>query len=121
MTETQPSRTAFLRERVETAERAVSRTTFDVPFRQRPASLVKIGIPISFPLYNVRSGRTHRAQTAWIARQGKPSDFFADAEDEEVQAAQHSILLEMIQDEGLAFTWLVGNSAIRWYLHMTDS
>ena len=33
---------------------------------------------------------------------GQVLDFFADAEDDEVQAAQNSLLLEMIQDEGLA-------------------
>ena len=73
MTETQPSRIAFLRERVETADRAAGRTTADVPFRQRQVSLAKIEVPISFPLYNIKSGRTHRAQTEWIERNSKPA------------------------------------------------
>ena len=102
MTEPQPSRIAFLRDRVETADRTASRTTFDVPFRQRHVPLAKIDVPISFPLYNIRSGRTHRAQTEWIERNRKPVDFFADAEDDEVQSVQHSLLLGMIQEEGLA-------------------
>lgn len=101
MTETQPSRIAFLRDRVETADRAATRTTFDVPFRQRQVSLVKIDVPIGFPLYNIKSGRTHRAQAEWIERHGGQADFFADAEDDEVQAVQHSLLLEMIQDRDL--------------------
>lgn len=101
MTDSQPSRIAFLRERVAAAEQAAARTTFDVPFRQRQFSLVKIDVPISFPLYNIKSGRTHRAQTQWIEHNGKPADFFADAEDDDVQMAQHSLLLDMIDDEGL--------------------
>jgi len=101
MTDAQPTRIAFLRERVQAAERVANRTTFDVPFRQRQLSLVKIFIPISFPLYNIKSGRTHRAQTEWIDLNGGSAGFFEDAEDDEVQSVQHSLLLEMIQQEGL--------------------
>lgn len=98
----QPSRIAFLRERVEAAERAANRQTFDVPFRQRSQPLVKIDVPIDFPLYNIQSGRTHRAQRAWIEDNDKPSDFFADPEDDEVQAVQHALLKEMIAERNLA-------------------
>lgn len=101
MTESQPSRIAFLQDRVGTADRAVGRTTFDVPFRQRHVSLVKVDVPIGFPLYNIQSGRTHRAQTEWIERNGRPADIFADPEDEDVQSVQHSLLLTMIQDRDL--------------------
>ncbi|MGH3260646.1 MAG: hypothetical protein ACRDNS_01485, partial [Trebonia sp.] len=98
----QPSRIAFLRERVEAAERAAGRQTFDVPFRQRSQPLVKIDVPIGFPLYNVNSGRTHRAQRAWIEEQNRPSNFFGDPEDDEVQTVQHALLKEMIDLRNLA-------------------
>lgn len=98
----QSSRIAFLRERVETAERSAGRQTFDVPFRQRSHSLVKIDVPISFPLYNVNSGRTHTAQRAWIEERSKPTDFFTDPEDEVVQSVQHALLKEMISIRNLA-------------------
>lgn len=90
MAESPPSRAAFLIERVEAAH---GRPTFQVPFRQRQEDLVKILVPISFPLYNLRSGRTHRAQAEYIERYGRPTDFFADPESPEAQEAQHAILL----------------------------
>jgi hypothetical protein len=102
VTDSPPSRIAFLRERVEAAERSASRATFDVPFRQQQKTLVKIEVPISFPLYNIRSGRTHRSQAEWIERNGRASNFFDDPEDEEVQSVQHQLLVEMIQERGLA-------------------
>lgn len=96
------SRIAFLRERVEARERAANRTTFGVPFRQRQVELVKIEVPIEFPLYNVQSGRTHLKQTEWIEQNNKPKDFFADPEDDEVQRVQHELLLALIDEQGLA-------------------
>lgn len=102
MSESSASRTAFLRERVEAAEAARTRSTFDVPIRQRQESLVKIDVPIEFPLYNIRSGRTHRAQSHWIEQHGQSHDFFVDPEDEEVQRVQHELLLALINDRGLA-------------------
>lgn len=102
MTEPAQSRIAFLRERVDIAERSANRTTFDVPFRQRTISLVKIDVPIGFPLYNIQSGRTHRSQTEWIEQNNRAKDFFADPEDDEVQRVQNELLLTMIRDRGLA-------------------
>lgn len=102
MPETQPSRAAFLRERVGTAYAAHRPTTFPVPFRQHQEDLVKIEVPIEFPLYNLRSGRTHRAQALYIERHGRPDDFFADPESADAQAAQHDILLELINERDLA-------------------
>lgn len=99
MTETRPSRAAFLAERVEAA---TGRPTFQVPFRQRQEDLVKIDVPIAFPLYNLRSGRTHRAQAQYVERHELPADFFADPESAESQAAQHEILLELINEADLA-------------------
>jgi hypothetical protein len=102
MTDTAPSRIAFLRERVDTAERSSGRATFDVPFRQRQRTLPKIEVPIAFSLYNVHSGRTHRAQAQWIEQNAKSADFFADPEDVEVQAIQHQLLRQMTNERGLA-------------------
>lgn len=97
-----PSRIALLRERVRVASTASDRTTASVPFRQQHANLVVIQVPIDFPLYNVRSGRTHRAQSEYVDRHGVPSDFFDDPEDPEVQRAQHELLLDMVDERGLA-------------------
>lgn len=99
MAESQLSRSAFLSERVEAAQ---GRPTFQVPFRQRQEDLVKIDVPIAFPFYNLRSGRTHRAQAQYVERHDLPADFFADPESLESQAAQHQILLDLINEAELA-------------------
>lgn len=96
------SRITTLRERVAAAEKSRDRTTFPVPFRQAQKNEVIISIPADFPLYNVRSGRTHRAQSQYIDRNDCREDFFADPEDPDVQKAQHAILLELVNLEGLA-------------------
>src|SRR6266511_4160638 len=77
MTDFARSRIAFLRERVAAASRQADRATFPVPFRQRQVDLVVTDVPIEFPLYNVLSGRTHRAQAEYIDRHGVSADFFA--------------------------------------------
>jgi hypothetical protein len=100
--ETQPSRAAFLRERVEAGYAGQRPTTFPVPFRQHQEDLVKIEVPIEFPLYNLRSGRTHRAQALYIERHGLPDDFFTDPESPDAQTAQYEILLELIDERDLA-------------------
>lgn len=102
MTESPRSRVAFLRDRVEAATTAREYTTFAVPFRQHQIDLVRIEVPIGFPLYNLQSGRTHRAQAEWIERNQLSAEFFADPEDEEAQAAQHQILADLVDQEGLA-------------------
>jgi hypothetical protein len=63
---------------------------------------VTIQVPIDFPLYNVRSGRTHRAQSEYIDRHALPGDFFGDPEDPSVQQAQHEMLLEVVDERNLA-------------------
>jgi len=54
-------------------------------------------VPIGFPKYRLRNGRTLTMQVDWLARNsGQPADFFErDPEIEVVQRAQHEILLEM--------------------------
>src|SRR4051812_26090085 len=94
------SRIAFLRDRVKAA-RGAGAPTSDVPFRQHQIDLPRIQVPIAFPLYRLQSGRTHRAQTQYIEDHGLPQDFFADPESEEAQQAQHTILLQMIDQAKL--------------------
>jgi hypothetical protein len=101
-TEKPASRVAFLRDRVRVASEARGRTTFSVPFRQKQLPLVVIEVPIGFPLYNVTSGRTHRAQSAYVDRHALPADFFDASEDPDVQRAQHEILLELVDERNLA-------------------
>lgn len=101
MLEPKPSRIAFLRSRVDAAWATDRHETFPVPFRDHPRPLVKIEVPIEFPLYNIRSGRTHRAQSQYIAEQKLSDDFFADPEDPAVQKAQEQLLLQMVALKGL--------------------
>jgi len=75
--------------------------TFPVPFRDHQRPLVKIEVPIEFPLYNIQSGRTHRAQSQYIADLKLPEGFFADPEDPGVQKAQEQLLLQMVALKGL--------------------
>lgn len=108
MTESSTSRTAFLRERVEAARQSPHPATSAVPFRQSQVDLTKIVVPIEFPLYNLRSGRTHRAQAHHIERYELSDDFFSDPESDEVQHAQHGILLTLINLANLAEDLLKG-------------
>ncbi len=102
MPQDRPSRIGYLRGRIEAVRRAVSPPTFDVPFRSRPATLVRFEVRSDFPLYRIQSGRTHRAQAAYLDRHPElPTDFFNDPEDPAVQAAQHEILLALIDEAGL--------------------
>lgn len=72
-----------------------------MPFRQQQIDLPKIEVPIGFPLYSMRNGRTHRAQAAYIEEHGLPADFFSDPEDESAQDAQGVILRNMIDQADL--------------------
>jgi hypothetical protein len=108
MTEGSASRIAFLRDRVEAAEKRRPAPTFAVPFRQRPIDLTKIEVPIAFPLYNLHSGRTHRAQSQYIEQQRLSEEFFSDPESSAAQHAQHEILVELINQEKLAEDLLKG-------------
>jgi len=100
--EDRQSRIAFLRSRIEAARRS-AHGTFDVPFRGQPTTLIRIQVRSDFPLYRIQSGRTHRAQAAYLDSHSElPKDFFSDPEDPRVQQAQHEILLQLINEEGLA-------------------
>lgn len=96
------SRIAFLLERVRVADAAKDRATFPVPFRGRQINPVVVEVALDFPLYNVHSGRTHRAQSEYIDQHGLPADYFSDPEDEQAQHAQEQLLLQMVDERGLA-------------------
>ena len=98
--QTSASRIAFLKKRVAAAEEARAPTA-QVPFRGEQLHLPRIRVPAEFPRYRLQSGRTHRAQAEYLEQHGLSTDFFEDPESEEVQSAQHEILLAMIDQEGL--------------------
>lgn len=85
------------------ASKSAQRSTFDVPFRGGRVPLVKIKVRVDFPLYRIQSGRTHRAQSKYLEQHSElPAVFFDDPEDDKVQEAQRQILLQMIEERGLA-------------------
>lgn len=96
------SRVQALKEQLEAAERSKDRATFDVPFRSKRQAFPKINVKVDFPLYRIQSGRTHRKQAEYLERHKKPKEFFSDPEDPRVQKAQEEILLQLIDEEGLA-------------------
>ena len=96
------SRISYLKDLVRAALEKPDRSTFPVPYQGKPLNCVEVQVPIDFPLYNVRSGRTHRAQSAYVEAHHLPEDYFADPEDPQVQRAQSQILAEMIDEKGLA-------------------
>jgi hypothetical protein len=98
----QKSRIQLLRERVAEADKQKVRSTFDVPFRGTRLPFVKIRVKTTFPMYRIQSGRTHRAQCAYLASHTElPASFFDDPEDERVQLAQEAILLQKIKEKDL--------------------
>jgi hypothetical protein len=102
MTAGEKSRIQILRDHVKAAEQSSNRATADIPFRNATITLTKIRVKSDFPLYRIESGRTHRAQAAYLdAHTDFPRNFFEDAEDGRVQRAQHEILVRMIQEEEL--------------------
>jgi hypothetical protein len=96
------SRIARLKDLVAEALEAKNRATFPVPYHGKMHDFVRFEVPIEFPLYNVKSGRTHRAQSRYVDKKSLPADFFEDPEEPQVQQAQNEILLEMVDQEGLA-------------------
>lgn len=52
-------------------------------------------------VYRMKNGRTKMEQMRYVAENGLPHNFFADEESAEVQNAQHAILLDMVNDQGL--------------------
>jgi hypothetical protein len=73
-------------------------STHGIPFQGEEArDFPKRLVRIDMPKYRVENGRTSIAQREFTVQQGLQTDFFspARAEEEEVQQAQHNILLAM--------------------------
>ena len=79
MTEAQPSRIAFLRERVEIAERAASRTTFDVPLGNVKSRWSKSKFLSLSRFTMLEAGEHIEHRPHGLPGKANLSDFFADA------------------------------------------
>lgn len=93
------ARIDFLRKRVSALDKGAP--TSPVPFRQQLVDLPRIQVPIEFPLYNLKSGRSHRAQSKYIEDNNLPSDYFDDPESTDAQAAQGLILAKLAEEGNL--------------------
>ena len=81
------------------SEAKASTSTETMPFRNKLEPMKVIRIPIELLLYRMENGRTRMKQEEFIRRNNKPEDYFLTGEEnEEVQAAQHSILAELARD-----------------------
>jgi len=95
----------ILGQSLEARERAITElaaqpgtSTYGIPFQGEEArDFPKRRVRIEMPKYRVENGRTSIAQRELIVQDGLQPDFFmpARAEEEEVQQAQHKILLAM--------------------------
>lgn len=72
-------------------------------FKGATVSLPILRVPLNLPKYRISNGRTASAQQEWVASKRLQPDFFdeGDPELEDVQIAQHQILLSMVKEEGL--------------------
>ena len=72
-------------------------------FKGDTVSLPILRVPLNLPKYRISNGRTASAQQEWVASKHMQADFFdeGDPELEDVQIAQHQILLGMVKEEGL--------------------
>lgn len=72
-------------------------------FKGGTVSLPILRVPLNLPKYRISNGRTASAQQEWVSSKHLQTDFFdgGDPELEDVQIAQHHILLSMVKDEGL--------------------
>ncbi|AEG58670.1 hypothetical protein [Desulforamulus ruminis] len=72
-------------------------------FMGKRRDLPVIEIRIEIPIYRLSNGRTLTMQEEYLANHSEhPDDFFTrDVESTEAQLAQHEILLEMVDDQGL--------------------
>jgi hypothetical protein len=72
-------------------------------FKGSTVSLPILRVPLNLPKYRICNGRTASAQQEWAASKQLQADFFdnGDPELEDIQIAQHHILLSMVKEEGL--------------------
>src|SRR6266404_5951237 len=76
-----------------------SERTYPLRFQQQQQHLGWYRVRIELPKYRIANGRTRASQQDYIATSNLAANFFdlSRAEDDEVQTAQHSILLEMVR------------------------
>lgn len=72
-----------------------------ITFQNRRHNLPIHRVSIDFPIYRLLNGRTMASQEQYKSIKKKKDSFFQDPENIEAQEAQHSILKEMIDKEGL--------------------
>ena len=71
-------------------------------FQGQVVNLPYIRVPENLPKYRIANGRTSSIQEEWVTLKGEDESFFAgDPELLTLQKAQHQILIEMINEEGL--------------------
>lgn len=72
-------------------------------FKGTMITLPILRVPINLMKYRISNGRTASAQQEWVANKHLSDEYFdnGDPELEEIQLAQHQILLSMIRDQGL--------------------
>jgi len=79
--------------RIRASSQASDETQPFYDFRSQTMALKVVRLPINLLLYRMENFRTITEQRAYIAREGKPPDFFlAGQENESVQQIQHDIL-----------------------------
>lgn len=85
------------------AEEPVKETDRIENFQGQTVVLPIRRVPLNLPKYRISNGRTASAQQEHIANKNLSLDFFdrCDPELENVQAAQHQILIGMVREEGL--------------------
>jgi hypothetical protein len=72
-------------------------------FKGTMITLPILRVPINVMKYRISNGRTASAQQEWVANKHLSDEYFdnGDPELEEIQLAQHQILVSMIKDQGL--------------------
>jgi hypothetical protein len=81
----------------------VSKHSHEIKFQGVTQAFPVIPVPIEMPKYRLSNGRTASLHQEYLARHpGAPANFFkTDPELLNVQEAQHEILLQVIDEEGL--------------------
>lgn len=94
-------RIAYIEEKRKAVEKNFNNGKFQVPWEEGTLDLPIIKLEKDFLRYRLENGRTQRKQLEYIERPSVDKDLFKDPESEKTQLAQHEILLEMAEFEGL--------------------
>jgi len=75
-----------------------SDSQFSIQFMNKRQQIPVITSPIGLPIYRIRNGRTVSLQEEYVATHDVKSDFFvSDYESQQVQLAQHELLLKLAE------------------------